>query len=221
VNSFDHFRYIVDHEADLLVSRASQTGERFVRKALADTIEQLNARLRKLGGIPVEPTRAGETRRAFTIVTLQRNTPTQFGTPDSGVAKQEPKLAIAFDEDAYSAGALDELVCTVAAALNLNPERVMHTTREKRYSYARQMCMHQAYFVYGLSSTRIARYFGKRDHTTALYGRDRIQADLDTGKLDETVWNELTERVRAIGRKHGLVHSSARKDEPEQLALPA
>jgi hypothetical protein len=220
MNSLDHFRYIVKHEADLLLALAPETGNTFVRKALADSIEELNERLRKVGGAPVDTALPQSAKRGFTVVALRRVDSSVDTTNSVGALNIVKPLGFDRQIDTSSVCAMDQVVVVVAAALNLSPERVMQKTRERRYSYARQMCMHLAYFVFGISSTQIAQYFGKKDHTTALYGRDRIQDDLDTGKIDLTLWRDLTARVREIGRRYGLVFDLS-QDEPLQLALPA
>jgi hypothetical protein len=225
VNSLDHFRYIVEVEAERLVAMTPRTGETFVRKALADTIERLNNRLRGLGGTPAPSRRFPSVRRGpVRFVALSQTEAPAFdaSTLEPEFGNSNPARMHRAD-DTSGNDALDELVSTVAADLNLNPLSVLQATREQRYSYARQMCMHLAYSVFGMSSTRIARYFGKRDHTTVLYGRDRIQDDLDTGKIDPVVWADLTLRVRAIGEKHGLIRlrdGRACNDVPELVAVP-
>jgi hypothetical protein len=203
-----------------------RTGETFVRKALADTIERLNDRLRELGGTPVPPPHPSSVRRAsVTFVALRQTEAPTFDAstrvPEYGNASPAHTHRA---DDTFGNDALDELVSTVAVGLDLNPQSVLQPTREQRFTYARQMCMHLAYGVFGMSSTRIARYFGKRDHTTVLYGRDRIQAELDIGKVDPVVWADLTQRVRVIGGKHGLVRlgdGRARNAVPELIAVPA
>lgn len=227
MNSFDHFRYIVDVEAERLVGLAPRTGETFVRKALADTIERLNHRLRELGGAPIalaqpEPA-VRQPARTPSIVALRpietRTKPVRIeGYGDA--SRAHARVA----EDMQSNDALCDLVNAVAAALGVDAEGLMHRNREQRFSYARQMSMYLAYMVFGVSSSRIARYFGKRDHTTVLYGRNRIQADLDDGKIDAALWDQLVEQVRDIGRRHGLVRTKegrAPNDVPVLMAVSA
>ena len=225
MNSLDHFRYIVDVEARRLVAMTPHTGEMFVRKALADTIERLNHRLHELGGAPVLPRRPSSVRQTsvmFVALPEGELPAIEAPTRDRHLRNINPSYTHR-DDDTLSDDALGELVVVVATGLSLNPQTVLQRTREQRSSYARQMCMHLAYGVFGMSSTRIARYFGKRDHTTVLYGRNRIQDELDTGKIDPVVWANLTEHVRVIGAKYGLVLGvgRARNDTPELIALPA
>jgi len=227
VNSLDHFRYIVDLEAGRLVGLAPRTGETFVRKALADAIARLNAHLCDLGGTPIALARpTSGARRPAVRATGAALRPVETRTepvriPEYGrVSRPHANVA----EDTYSNDALAELVSAVAARLGVNAESVMHHNREHHASYARQMCMYLAYTVFGMSSSRLARYFGKRDHTTVLYGRDRIQADLESGKIDAIRWEGLLECVREIGRKHGLIRAkpgSAPNNVPALIAVSA
>jgi len=226
VNSLDHFRYIVDLEADRLVGLAPRTGETFIRKALADTIERLNERLRELGGAPIAVSRPAPVRRPSPRVIVAALRPVETRTEPMRIEEYggASRARARVSEDSCSNDAMSELVAIVAAGLGVNAEKVMHQHREQRSSYARQMSMYLAYTVFGVSSTRIARYFDKRDHTTVLYGRDRIQADLDAGRIDATLWEDLVERIREIGRKHGLFRSKdgrAPNDVPELIAVPA
>lgn len=227
VNSLDHFRYIVDLEAERLVGLASRTGETFVRKALADAIDRLNGRLRELGGVPITVSRPpASVRRPSLSVAIAALRPIETRTEPMRIEQygRASHAHARVSEDTYSNDAMGELVAVVASGLGVNPENVMQQNREQRASYARQMSMYLAYTVFGVSSTRIARYFGKRDHTTVLYGRDRIQADVDSGKIDAIVWAELVDRVRDIGRKHGLVRSKAGRAPnavPALMAVPA
>ena len=200
MNTLDHFRYIVDLEATRLVATTQRTGELFVRKALADTIERLNERLRELGGTPIPAVRTSSS------VLRRVPPPVRLSAPSS--AEAAPQATTAASEMNATDVALTELVALVARELGLNELGVVSDSREQRFAYGRQMCMYLAWHIFGSSGPRIARFFRKRDHTTVMYGRDRIQNDLDVGKIDPVLWAGLIGRVKAIGAKYHLCRYS-------------
>ena len=80
----------------------------------------------------------------------------------------------------------------------------MRAGRDYEGGYARHVCMYLAWSTLGVSMPQIARFFNRRDHSTTLYAHNRIQAELDAGKIDPKRWNEVTTQIRACAEWHGL-----------------
>ena len=101
--------------------------------------------------------------------------------------------------------AMCTVVFIVAKALDLTPQHLTRARRDARGTYARHVCMYLAWNILGISMPQIALFFHRRDHSTALYARNRIQAELDAGKIDSAKWEELTVLTRKCAERHGLL----------------
>lgn len=166
-NSIDRFRAVVRDECAALVGTVGPHGNTFVRRALLDAIATLSEQLQACGGAPspsilrLVACKPDGARPAHTIV---RN----FVPAQRSVGMTET---------------MQQLAVEVARALALPTEWLLSPRREARTAHARQICMYLMWHVLGVSTPAIARFFGKRDHTTVLHARNRIQRQLDAGEI--------------------------------------
>jgi chromosomal replication initiation ATPase DnaA len=92
--------------------------------------------------------------------------------------------------------ALDALDTVVAVTLGTTVQR-LHFSRRRDVgiSHPRAVAMYFGWMVVGESFPRIARHYGLKDHTSALYARDRIAGEIAAGWLPEAALIEA--RLRA------------------------
>ena len=61
----------------------------------------------------------------------------------------------------------------------MDEEDIMSAKRDQKTALARQIAMYLAYDLTGRSTTLISREFGKKDHTTVLHARKKIEKMLE------------------------------------------
>ncbi len=83
----------------------------------------------------------------------------------------------------------DKVIESVAAFFNLSPEDLKSNRRSKELNLARQMAMYLLKDCLSLSFPQIAKLLGKKDHTTVVYGCERVSRLLET---DEKVGKQLS-----------------------------
>jgi chromosomal replication initiator protein len=75
---------------------------------------------------------------------------------------------------------LDSVLCAVAEHYNLNEADLIGRNRHKEVALARQMVMYLAREETNASLPKIGQALGGRDHTTVLYGSEKIAAQIET-----------------------------------------
>jgi chromosomal replication initiator protein len=91
-------------------------------------------------------------------------------------------LAVAALEDvlAYKgAHTVDDVVVAVAKFYHLEPEQLRGRDRSKEVAYARQIAMYLAREETEASLPAIGAALGGRDHTTIMYGYDKIATQIE------------------------------------------
>ena len=91
---------------------------------------------------------------------------------------------------------LDEIVQTVVAEFGVKKNALLSKRRLKSIAFPRQICMYIARKVTHLSLEEIGNYFGGRDHTTVLYGADKIARLVETDRDLERLIEDLGRRIR-------------------------
>ena len=87
---------------------------------------------------------------------------------------------------------VNEIKERVAKAHGLTVKEIDQKRREKRLVAPRQIAMYIATELTGFSLPTIAREFGKLDHTTVMYARDKVKAMMET---DEAYRNKVRSLV--------------------------
>ncbi|SHK36552.1 chromosomal replication initiator protein DnaA [Thermocrinis minervae] len=77
---------------------------------------------------------------------------------------------------------LDFVVSFVAKSFGLKPSELLKDSREKKIQNARQVSMYLAKKVINCSYVEISRYFGKKDHTTAIYAVKKVEERMRTDR---------------------------------------
>ena len=70
---------------------------------------------------------------------------------------------------------IESVVNFTARHFKLKPEDLRRETKERKIVNAKQISMYMCKVVLGISYSEIARYFGKKDHTTALYAVKKVE----------------------------------------------
>ncbi len=83
---------------------------------------------------------------------------------------------------------------TVASAHGLTVKEMDNGRRDQRLAAPRQMAMYIATELTNYSLPQIARDFGKKDHTTVMYARDKIK---DSMQRDEAYRNKIRQLIAA------------------------
>jgi len=81
---------------------------------------------------------------------------------------------------------------TVAGAHGLTVREMDNGRRDQRLAAPRQIAMYVACTLTNYSLPNIAREFGKKDHTTVMYARDKIKDQMDA---DEAYRNKIRELI--------------------------
>ncbi len=87
---------------------------------------------------------------------------------------------------------VNEIKEKVAKAHGLTVKEIDQKRREKRLVAPRQIAMYIATELTGFSLPTIAREFGKLDHTTVMYARDKVKAQME---IDEAYRNKVRSLV--------------------------
>jgi chromosomal replication initiator protein len=85
---------------------------------------------------------------------------------------------------------IERVVDAVAGYYHITVEAILGSGRSRTVAFPRQMIMYLARTETGLSYPQIGDHLGKRDHTTVLYGHDKIAELLET---DDRVRREALE----------------------------
>ena len=91
-------------------------------------------------------------------------------------------LAVAALEDVLmykGAHTVDDVVAVVAKFYHLEPEQLRGRDRSKEVAYARQIAMYLAREETDSSLPQIGQALGGRDHTTVMYGVDKIASQIE------------------------------------------
>lgn len=70
--------------------------------------------------------------------------------------------------------AVNQIIATVALAYGFHPQALTGADRSKDTTLARHVAMYLAAKYSGMTVTAIGAVFGQIDHTTVIYGRDKI-----------------------------------------------
>jgi len=87
---------------------------------------------------------------------------------------------------------VEALASSAAAVYRLSSEEVLGTDRDKSIVEARQLVMYLAVKM-GLSSMQVGMQFGRRDHTTVLHAKRKIEKKLE----EDPQLRARMERIRA------------------------
>jgi chromosomal replication initiator protein len=74
---------------------------------------------------------------------------------------------------------IEDIKREVSDFYNVDEEDIMSAKRDQKTALARQIAMYLAYDLTGRSTTLISREFGKKDHTTVLHARKKIEKMLE------------------------------------------
>jgi len=83
----------------------------------------------------------------------------------------------------------EKVIESVAKFFNLSPEDLKSSSRDREVTFARQMAMYLLRDCLSLSFPQIAKLLGGRDHTTVVYGCEKISRLLRT---DESIGKQLS-----------------------------
>jgi chromosomal replication initiator protein len=89
---------------------------------------------------------------------------------------------------------IERVVDIVASYYHVTVDSLLGASRSRMVAFPRQMIMYLARTETGMSYPQIGEHLGKRDHTTVLYGFDKISGLLET---DDTVRRDALE-IKAI-----------------------
>ena len=89
---------------------------------------------------------------------------------------------------------IERVVKTVAGYYHVTVEAMLGAGRSRTVAFPRQMIMYLARTETGMSYPQIGEHLGKRDHTTVLYGYEKISELMET---DDRVRREALE-IKAI-----------------------
>jgi chromosomal replication initiator protein len=187
-----------DRETRLTILRKIATGSSYLsgcRKELELLAERLPPDIRMLEGALVKLTAfASLTDQPITTKLVEETLSSlNFAlSPDGASAAPSPKIP----HPRISLARIQQETCR---SLQVDQSALLSTNRTRYIVYARQIAMYLARNLTGLSFPTIAREFGGKDHTTALYAyrktKERLASDPDTKALVESI----TKRVQDPG----------------------
>ena len=79
--------------------------------------------------------------------------------------------------------------------LNISPDDIKSTKRNKEIAYPRQICMYLCRKMTADSLQAVGNSLGKKDHTTIIHGEKKISDDL---KKDENLQNTIDVLIKKI-----------------------
>jgi chromosomal replication initiator protein len=103
-------------------------------------------------------------------------------------------------EDDSTNISLDDIVKAATRHFELKIADLKSKKRTKKIARARQICMYLAREFTDLTLQEIGNYFGGRDHTTILYGIDKIQSSL----AQDQELNDTVQIISRSAREHSL-----------------
>jgi chromosomal replication initiator protein len=100
---------------------------------------------------------------------------------------------------------LDEVVATVAAFYNVSRDDLLGRGRVKELVHPRQVAMYLAREELQLTLPQIGDALGGRDHTTVIYGVDKITESIDK---DDNLRREILALRERLYNRNGVAHHS-------------
>ncbi len=106
-------------------------------------------------------------------------------------------------KDSKKGAHVEDVIRFVARHFKLKPEDLLKESKERKVANAKQIAMYMCKAVLGASYSEIARYFGKRDHTGALYSVRKVEQRMREDRkfalmlsfLERSLREQLKERL--------------------------
>ena len=95
---------------------------------------------------------------------------------------------------------VDQIVDTVSQYYHFTREDLLGPRRTQELAFARQLAMYLARQMTDLSLPQIGGALGGRDHTTVMYGCDKLQKLFEKDEQVRRQVQEIKERVCEIGQ---------------------
>lgn len=114
--------------------------------------------------------------------------------------KMDLELAKDVLKDTISPDSNNEITCesitkTVAEHFNITPEDIYSKKRGQNIATPRQIAMYLCRLLTDESYTNIGTFLGNRDHSTVLYGCDKIEAEIKTSDYMKNTIEVLTKKI--------------------------
>ena len=74
----------------------------------------------------------------------------------------------------------DKVIAVVAEHYHISSEDIISPKRNKELAHPRQIIMYLCCIMTSYTLSEIGEALGKRDHSTVMYGRDKISEDIKT-----------------------------------------
>ncbi len=113
---------------------------------------------------------------------------------DSPIDEQLANMALSEIMQRPEKVTIKQVIATVASYYRITTDALWSSSRSRTIAFPRQVAMYLARTETGLSYPQIGEHLGNRDHTTILYGFDKIKELLET---DESVRRAVLE-IKAI-----------------------
>lgn len=105
-------------------------------------------------------------------------------------------LAELFDSQKQKAVSPSQIVRVICDFYNVDEDALMGTRRTKDVVFPRQVAMFLVREMTGLSYTKIAEFFKKKDHTTIMHAAQKVGDDMRTDANVKKDIDDLTARLR-------------------------
>jgi chromosomal replication initiator protein len=92
---------------------------------------------------------------------------------------------------------IDNIIETVAREYNVTYNDIVSTKRNAEYAFPRQIVMYISRRLLDTSLEAVAKTLGKKDHTTIMYGANKIDAEM---KKDDNFKNKVEELINKISK---------------------
>ena len=92
---------------------------------------------------------------------------------------------------------IDNIIETVAREYNVTYNDIVSTKRNAEYAFPRQIVMYISRRLLDTSLEAVAKTLGKKDHTTIMYGANKIDAEM---KKDDNFKNKVEEIINKISK---------------------
>jgi chromosomal replication initiator protein len=93
---------------------------------------------------------------------------------------------------------IDTIISEVCDKYSLEERDMKGRSKRNEVAFPRQLAMYLATQLTELSTTDIGRAFGKRDHTTVIYARKKIEKKIGDDPFFLELVNRLIERIRSV-----------------------
>jgi chromosomal replication initiator protein len=113
---------------------------------------------------------------------------------DSPIDEQLASMALSEIMQRPEKVTIEQVIATVANYYRITTDALWSASRSRTIAFPRQVAMYLARTETGLSYPQIGEHLGNRDHTTILYGFDKIEELMET---DESVRRAVLE-IKAI-----------------------